>query len=347
MEAQKSGLRVLKQGDVLFKEDDKAESLYIIQKGLIRLFRPKGSGFVDLNILRVGEVIGEMAYFDKKSRQRSCSASALVETEIIEVSFSVLDKLITGLNPWFKTIINTLVERLRSANEKVRSLQGNSVSPGYGGKAADYKFLQSTDVVRMLSMIYLILRAHGEKQEATKRTTLHIDRLKFYMLGLFSFPEVKMEEFIQLLCNCGFYTLEMDDTKTPNILNVENIDMIRDVLGNYNQQRKANEANKIDISDKCEALLKAIVEYIENQNIQKDEVMVDIKEVVEMAKAKKIYLNEHDLRDAAKCNLVGEVMLGEKNRSMANIKYKNLKAMLPTIRFINTIERTNRQKKSH
>ncbi|MCY4523660.1 MAG: cyclic nucleotide-binding domain-containing protein, partial [Halobacteriovoraceae bacterium] len=103
MEAQKSGLRIVKQGDILFREDDKAESLFIIQKGLIRLFRPKGSGFVDINILRVGEVIGEMAYFDKKSRQRSCSASALVETEIIEVSFVVLDKLIKGLNPWFKT----------------------------------------------------------------------------------------------------------------------------------------------------------------------------------------------------------------------------------------------------
>ena len=347
METKKSGLRIFKQGEILFKEDDKAESLFIIQKGLIRLFRPKGSGFVDLDVLRVGEVIGEMAYFDKESRRRSCSASALVETEIIEVSFSVLDNLIKGLNPWFKTIINTLAERLRSSNEKLRSLQPNSVSAGHGRKFSDYKFFQSTDVVRMLSIIHLVLRAHGQKQEETDRTTLHIDRLRFYMLGLFSFPEVKMEEFIQLLNNCGFYTLELDDTKEPNIISAEDINIIRDVLGNYNQQRKANENDKIDISNKCEALLEAIMEYIEEQNIQKDEVMVDIKEVVEMAKAKKVYLNEHDLRDAAKCNLVGDIMLGEKNRSMANIKYKNLKAMFPTIRLINAIERLNRQKKSH
>ena len=40
-------------------------------------FRPKGKGFVEIAVLRKGEVIGEMAYFDEKQSLRSCSASAL------------------------------------------------------------------------------------------------------------------------------------------------------------------------------------------------------------------------------------------------------------------------------
>ncbi len=48
-------------GEIIFNIRDKANSLYIIQKGQIRLFVPKGKGYVDLAILRSGEVIGEMA----------------------------------------------------------------------------------------------------------------------------------------------------------------------------------------------------------------------------------------------------------------------------------------------
>ena len=123
----KSGIRTFKPGEVLFNENDPATSLYIIQKGQIRLFRPKGRGFVDLAILRSGEVIGEMAYFDEKSRRRSCSASAIVTTEVIEISFVAFAKTMEGLNPWFKTIINTLANRLRKTNERVKELETNSV----------------------------------------------------------------------------------------------------------------------------------------------------------------------------------------------------------------------------
>src|SRR5690606_25733337 len=122
----KSGIRSFKPSEVLFHENDIAQSLFIIQTGQIRLYRPKGRGFVELAILRAGEVIGEMAYFDEKSRRRSCSAQAIVTTEVIEISFPGFEKTMAGLNPWFKTIITTLADRLRKTNERVKSLETNS-----------------------------------------------------------------------------------------------------------------------------------------------------------------------------------------------------------------------------
>ena len=61
----KSGIKQLKPGDVLFNDGDNAVSLFIIQKGQIRLYKPKGKGFIEIGVLRAGEVIGEMAYFDE------------------------------------------------------------------------------------------------------------------------------------------------------------------------------------------------------------------------------------------------------------------------------------------
>ena len=89
-----SPIKRLKPGEVLFDDGDAAQSLYIIQKGQIRLYKPKGKGFIEIAVLRSGEVIGEMAYFDDDGSggKRSCSASALFPTDIIEIPFVAFAK---------------------------------------------------------------------------------------------------------------------------------------------------------------------------------------------------------------------------------------------------------------
>ncbi len=90
----KSGLRQLGTGDILFNDGESAESLFIIQKGQLRLFKPKGKGFIEIAVLRAGEVIGEMAYFDEdgSGKKRSCSASAMTHVEVIEITFPAFGK---------------------------------------------------------------------------------------------------------------------------------------------------------------------------------------------------------------------------------------------------------------
>ena len=72
----RSGLRQLKTGEVLFEDGEVADSLFIIQKGQLRLYKPKGKGFVEIAVLRAGEVLGEMAFFDEDGSGRKRSASA-------------------------------------------------------------------------------------------------------------------------------------------------------------------------------------------------------------------------------------------------------------------------------
>lgn len=155
----KSGIKTLQAGQVLFNEGDYAESMYIIQKGQLRLFRPKGKGFVELAVLRSGEVIGEMSYFDPASKRRSASAAAITTTDVIEISFVALEKTMAALNPWFKTLINTLAERLRKTNERIKELESNSV-----GYSSDYKFFQAADVVKMLSLFFLMFSKYGRRE---------------------------------------------------------------------------------------------------------------------------------------------------------------------------------------
>ena len=48
----KSGLRTLAPGEVLFNEGDNASSMFILQKGQLRLYITKGKGFVEIAVLR-------------------------------------------------------------------------------------------------------------------------------------------------------------------------------------------------------------------------------------------------------------------------------------------------------
>ena len=162
----RSCIRKFKQGEGIFEDEEKAFSLFIIQSGQIRLFKSKGEGCIEIALLRAGEVMGEMAFFDDNGNLRSCSAEALVPSEIIEISFDALNKTIKGLNPWFRVVFNTMAERLRKSNSRVKSLESNNVSHGlsaHGSKS--YKFFISNDIIRSLSILFLVLRSHGEERD--------------------------------------------------------------------------------------------------------------------------------------------------------------------------------------
>ena len=47
-------IKYFQHGDILFHEKDKANSLFIVQKGNIRLFSKKGSGYIDLAMVQGG-----------------------------------------------------------------------------------------------------------------------------------------------------------------------------------------------------------------------------------------------------------------------------------------------------
>lgn len=340
----KSGLKIFNQGEILFNESDSADSLYIIQKGQIRLFRPKGKGFVELAILRAGEVIGEMAYFDEDSRKRSCSASAIVRTEVVEISFKAFSKTIQGLNPWFKTIINTLADRLRKTNEKVKTLESNSVAYGPGGKSGAYKFLTSSDVVKVLGLLYLVLKTHAEKRSGV--SYIHMDKLKFYLLDCFGFAESKYEEFIQLLRNEKFLEINLDTDKLPKVIEMKNVDMLRNLLVFFNTQRTLTDEKKLTISSRCELFLDSILKQLDAKELRGDEqdITAEISSIIENYKKKSISLNEDDLREAIDAGLLGDVVVEDNNKLRSPVNYLKLKKIFPAIRLMNAVGKLNETK---
>jgi len=65
----------------------------------------------------VGELIGELALFDKKNR--SASAKALSDSSLVVLPYAALEKQLETLPPWVKITMKTLSEKLRETNYKL------------------------------------------------------------------------------------------------------------------------------------------------------------------------------------------------------------------------------------
>ena len=113
---------VFKPGDMLFHEGDKSFHFYIIQEGQVQIFRSTEDG-KKVTLAEVGEgtSIGEFAMIDR--RPRSASARAKTEVKAVEVSEAAYQHLLAELPDWAVSVMKSLVERIRNANDIIRKIK--------------------------------------------------------------------------------------------------------------------------------------------------------------------------------------------------------------------------------
>jgi CRP-like cAMP-binding protein len=329
-------------GGALFKEGDNATSLFIIKEGQIRLFRPKGKGFIDIAILRKGEVIGEMAYFDTQSKRRSCSASALTSIQIIEIPFVSLDKALKGLNPWLKTIVITLADRLRKTNNQLKELESNSVGYAGRGKLSKYTFFSNSDIVKGLSLFFNTMKTFADFVRGDYK--LKKSSLSFQMTDIHAFPEIKLEELLKVLSQLKYIEVKKNENDDDLILAYK-MSEINDAVGYFNDERRKEDAKKLNIPDKTEKFLGKVLKQLETATVDdKGKAKVNLSIILEGFKNQKVPIYIDDFTPAVEAGIAEEIIFekGNEMHSIVNVTY--LETSLPSIRLRNVFEKINREK---
>lgn len=113
-------VRNFRPGSILFREGDLTTSFYIIHSGEVEIFiqKPNGERQV-LGKASAGEPIGEFAFILKSAR--TATAEALTPVEAFEVSEEGYNKLINDLPDWAQSFIESLVKRLSTANQRLKT----------------------------------------------------------------------------------------------------------------------------------------------------------------------------------------------------------------------------------
>lgn len=128
--------RQFKPGEYLFREGERAFSLFLIQSGSVAVRKTKSDGEIEIARIFSNEVLGEISLFD--GQPRSASSVALTEVQAMEITFEVLEKIFADVPPYLKTIIAAVAERLRRADETIRMLQKEMVPTGKPQKTDEF-----------------------------------------------------------------------------------------------------------------------------------------------------------------------------------------------------------------
>lgn len=111
-EASQYSLKFLRAGEVLIREGESSQQVYIVRKGTLRAFKKAPSGDTHtIGEIKAGEFVGEMAYFNDEARM--ASVDAITDSELIEIQPQVFEKVIYQRPSWAKTLITTLAKRLK------------------------------------------------------------------------------------------------------------------------------------------------------------------------------------------------------------------------------------------
>jgi CRP/FNR family transcriptional regulator, cyclic AMP receptor protein len=109
--------RTYEDGEVIFREGDKGEGMYVIQAGKVKVTKQTASGEVTLSVLEDGDIFGEMALFDKLPRSATATASG--EARVLSVDKTKLFTLISRDPTTTFKIIETMSSRIRKLSREI------------------------------------------------------------------------------------------------------------------------------------------------------------------------------------------------------------------------------------
>ncbi|MBM6614461.1 Crp/Fnr family transcriptional regulator [Desemzia sp. RIT804] len=107
------------KGNVIYRAAEKSDTLYIVNKGRVRIYRLAESGKEQLvRILEPGDFTGEMALFSPENTKHESYAEAMVNTKICMIKRSDLQEYLLKYPSISLKILNVLSQRLEQSEKQ-------------------------------------------------------------------------------------------------------------------------------------------------------------------------------------------------------------------------------------
>jgi CRP/FNR family cyclic AMP-dependent transcriptional regulator len=107
-------------GEVLFREGERGEEMYVIQSGLVRVVKRVGGEYRSLATLGRGEFIGEMAILN--GRPRTATALVIEDAQCLVIDAATLEQMLSDNTEIALRLVKKLARRLDSADEMIQML---------------------------------------------------------------------------------------------------------------------------------------------------------------------------------------------------------------------------------
>lgn len=106
--------KILTDGEVIFREGDSADCMYVILEGKIKITKEGPSGEVQLAVLQEGELFGEISFFDRLPR--AATATSIGQSHILTVDKKMFFSNITRDPTIAFKVLEAMSSRVRRLN---------------------------------------------------------------------------------------------------------------------------------------------------------------------------------------------------------------------------------------
>jgi CRP-like cAMP-binding protein len=255
-------LRKLVPGEILFKEDDQSKSCYFIKTGRIRLFKKKNGATIEIDTLRGGSLIGELAFLD--GQPRSASAEAITDVELVEISQAIMDETLTKTPEWFKVLIKTVTGRVRAATNKIRILESSSSeyeTDKWGNRSREFVFISKSELQRFMAALTVIASRYG-KEDSIDGIIFPTALLERYASQVLQVHDSKVSSLIELLKTVNVLKAASEDPSKPGLM-VTDMKFVDQFQWFINEQNLTEPSKQRTVSKRAFLLLSLLVKYLD------------------------------------------------------------------------------------
>lgn len=108
--------RHLERGDLLFRQGEPADELFVVQAGRLAIATRSIDGRESMvALMEAGDLVGEMSFFD--ARGRSADARALEPTDVVAIPFAPVKAALDAQPDALWHVVELLAGRLRTTDE--------------------------------------------------------------------------------------------------------------------------------------------------------------------------------------------------------------------------------------
>lgn len=268
----------LKKGEVLIREGDSIENIYLIKSGRVTLFVERSGKKIELGQLNAGQIIGEKALFGPS--KLSFSVMAANEITYLEVPIKLVEPMFAGLSGIIKGVTKGVVDALTDTRKALQSIKMETDAIPCGQKF----------IAKVFATIYMTTNMTGVKKD--DHVLVSWNTLKLYANRIFLEPHSRVYSVIEILTKLKYaemiYTKNDEGEEEFSDIKFFNVKLIEEFSDFYQYQYYKPGKNEVIIIDKIAMKLAgALVALSENAEIDhKRAVNLDYETLVPEIKAK-------------------------------------------------------------
>ena len=246
-----TGTKKVENGKYLFREGDPPDAMYVVKSGKLAITKSKSTTEIILAEIGPGAMVGEMAFFDNKAR--SASVKALKDTEVIALPYKALHAQFAQFPEWAKAIMRTVNDHLRSANQRIKSLESD--------KPEGDEFLSPHTINKLISIFNFVCARYGKKSDASEKALeVHSEMLRVYTIQVFQEATNKMNKLTAAFAEMELVKIQDTGDGHQHITNL-NPDLLFGFVEWHNKFLFKREDERIIVSPVDLKVMRAVLHF--------------------------------------------------------------------------------------